>query len=191
MKQSTFTLKSLCLLVLSLIFSCQKTDPDPDPFDYVQPTDPYHTLPEITQEGKNTFGCRMNSVVWVPRVEIVVPWYTLDFQFSESDYTGTGGIYCRVLSTTQDDFMQVIFGPTFFKTGVYSMSFRNSTDMDFTKNNKDYSAWKRDSFFNFVKVNYINTDLNIVSGQFQFKLFNDANPKDSIKVTDGRFDLQY
>jgi hypothetical protein len=81
MKQSTFTLKSLCLLLLSLIFSCQKTDPDP--FDYVQPTDPYHTLPEITQEGKNTFGCLVNGVVWVPRVEIVVPWYTLDFQFSE------------------------------------------------------------------------------------------------------------
>ncbi len=177
------------LLTLAIFPACHK--PDPDPSDYVQPTDPYHTLPEITQEGKNTFGCLMNGVVWVPRVEILVPWYTLDFQFSESDDTGTGGIYCRVLSTTQDDFMQVIFGPTFFKTGVYGMSFRNSTDMDFTKNNKDYSAWKRDSFFNFVKVNYINTDLNIVSGQFQFKLFNDANPKDSIKVTDGRFDLHY
>jgi hypothetical protein len=71
------------------------------------------------------------------------------------------------------------------------MSFKNNTDMDLRNKNKDYSAWKRDSLLNFVKVNYINTDLNIVSGQFQFKLFNDANPKDSIKVTDGRFDLRY
>ena len=80
MKQSTFILKSLSLLALSLIFSCQKTDPEPS--NYVQPTNPYHTLPEITQEGKNTFGCLMNGVVWVPRVELFVPWYTLDFQFS-------------------------------------------------------------------------------------------------------------
>jgi hypothetical protein len=189
MKQSTYTLKLFCLLALSLIFSCQK--PEPDPSDYVQPTDPYHTLPEITQEGKNTFGCLVNGVVWVPRVELFVPWYTLDFQFSEKSPKAIGNISCRILSTSQDEFMTIVFGPTFLKTGVYDMSFKNNTDMDLRNKNKDYSAWKRDSLLNFVKVNYINTDLNIVSGQFQFKLFNDANPKDSITVTDGRFDLQY
>jgi hypothetical protein len=191
MKQSTFTLKSLCLLVLSLIFSCQKTDPDPDPFNYVQPTDPYHTLPEITQEGKNTFGCLVNGVVWVPRVEIVVPWYTLDFQFSEKNPKAIGNISCRILSTTQDDFMTVVFGPTFFKPGIYDMTFKNYSDMYFLSKHKDYDAMKSDSLFNYVKVNYIDTSKNIVSGQFQFKLFNNANPKDSIKVTDGRFDLRY
>ncbi len=187
MKQSTFILKSLSLLALSLIFSCQKTDPEPS--NYVQPTNPYHTLPEITQEGKNTFGCLMNGVVWVPRVELFVPWYTLDFQFSTP--RGFGNITCRILTTEQDDFMQLLFGPTFFNIGSYNMSLIYNTDMDLRHNEKHYSASRRDSLFNRVEVSFIEPDFRIVSGQFQFKLYNDANPKDTISVTNGRFDLHY
>ncbi len=187
MKQSTFTLKSLCLLALSLIFSCQKTDPEP--FDYVQPTNPYHTLPEITQEGKNTFGCLVNGVVWVPRVELFVPWYTLDFQVS--GISGTGNITCRILTNDQDDYIQLVFGPTFFKTGNYNMSFKYDTDMDFRKKLKFYIAKQSDSLFNKVNINFIDSESNIFSGQFQFKLYNEANPNDTIRITDGRFDLHY
>ena len=71
------------------------------------------------------------------------------------------------------------------------MTFKNYSDMYFLSKHKDYDAMKSDSLFNYVKVNYIDTSKNIVSGQFQFKLFNNANQKDSIKVTDGRFDLHY
>ncbi len=185
MKQSTFILKSLCLLALSLIFACQK--PDPEPSNYVQPTDPYHTLPEITQEGKNTFGCLMNGVVWVPRVEIFVPWYTLDFQFN----TGNGNITCRVLTTTQDDFLQVTFGPTNNKPGTFNVKPSNNTSMYLLSMSKDYVPLLKDSMFNRVKVNFIDTDYKIVSGEFQFKLYNNSNPKDTISVTNGRFDLHY
>jgi len=189
MKQSTFILKSLCLLALSLIFSCQKTDPEPS--NYVQPTNPYHTLPEITQEGKNTFGCLMNGVVWVPRVEIAVPWYTLDFQFSENDFKGIGSVFCRILTTNQDEFMDLGFGPTYFNSGIYNMTSKNITHLVLRKENNYYSSNKIDSLYNKVTVNYINTDINIVSAQFQFKLYNNANPKDTISVTNGRFDLHY
>ena len=185
MKQSTFILKSLCLLALSLIFSCQKTDPEPS--NYVQPTNPYQTLPEITQEGKNTFGCLVNGVVWVPRVELFVPWYTLDFQFN----TGNGNITCRVLTTTQDDFLQVTFGPTNNIPGTFNVKPSNNTSMYLLSMSKDYVPLLKDSIFNRVKVNFIDTDYKIVSGEFQFKLYNNSNPKDTISVTDGRFDLHY
>jgi hypothetical protein len=172
------------------ISACHKT---PREVDKPEPIDIYHTLPEITQEGKNTFGCKVNGEVWVPRVEILVPWYTLDFQFSEADFEGGGNITCRILSKDQDDFMQIVFGPTFFNTGSYDMTLGsgNYTDMYLRSSNNYFYTEPRDSIRNKVNVLYIDTDKNIVAGTFEFKLYNDTNPKDTIRISEGRFDLHY
>jgi hypothetical protein len=71
------------------------------------------------------------------------------------------------------------------------MSFKYDTDMDFRKKLKFYIAKQSDSLFNKVNINFIDSESNIFSGQFQFKLYNEANPNDTIRITDGRFDLHY
>lgn len=179
---------ALCTLLS--ISACHKT---PREVDKPEPIDIYHTLPEITQEGKNTFGCKVNGEVWVPRVELFVPWYTLDFQFSEANLKGNGLIGCRLLTESDDDFMVVVFGPTNFKPGAYFQNDQadNVTYSSLRLSSLGYHSENKDSSYNLVNVNFIDTESNIVSGTFQFKLYNDMNPNDTIHITEGRFDLRY
>jgi hypothetical protein len=172
------------------ISACHKT---PREVDKPEPIDIYHTLPEITQEGKNTFGCKVNGEVWVPRVELFVPWYTLDFQFSEADFKGVGNIMCRVLTEKQDEFMQIVFGPTYFSPGPYIQNLQQgrSTHASLRVLDDDYHSIDKDSTLNKVNVQFIDAENNIVSGTFEFKLYNVSDPGDTIRFSEGRFDLRY
>lgn len=176
---------------LGTLFSTSACHKTPREVDKPEPVDIYHTLPAITQEGKNTFGCKVNGEVWIPRVEILAPWYTLDFQFYESDLSGFGSVSCRVLTVDQDDFLVVNFGPTLFKTGSYNMTSNNYTNSYFLSEHNDYSPIPKDSLLNKVNVQFIDTENNIVSGTFEFKLYNVSDPSDTIRLSEGRFDLRY
>jgi len=64
------TLPFLVLLLLAAMFffSACRDHPNPYPPDDPPPVVDYTVLPRITQEGKNTFGCKVNGEVWMPRV---------------------------------------------------------------------------------------------------------------------------
>ena len=47
----------LCVsILLAFIIQCKKSSPSQE-------------LPPITQDGKNTFGCKVNGQVWIPNIE--------------------------------------------------------------------------------------------------------------------------
>lgn len=54
--------------------------------------------------------------------------------------------------------------------------------------NIDYSKTNYANQFSVTKVDTIH---NFFSGTFKFTVYNKDNPKDSLKITDGRFDLKY
>jgi hypothetical protein len=122
---NNFFICALCCGLLCLGLACQKQPPPgPEVIDY-------NVLPPITQEGKNTFGCKIDGEVWVPRVELFVPWYDKVCALFESGIGG-GYIFSRVITLSQDDEMQLYFGPTFFHTGKYYLPEKH--DQWFMKN---------------------------------------------------------
>ncbi|MFN0215013.1 MAG: hypothetical protein ACKVT2_12225 [Saprospiraceae bacterium] len=187
--KNKFFLFLLPMLAAVWLTSCHK---DSTPPYTGPPLIDYTVLPPATQEGKNTFGCLVNGEVWVPRVELFVPWYDLAASFSEKDGSGVGNITCRLLTKDQDDFMQVIFGPTFLHTGLYYMKPLASTDAQMRIGASPwYGTDDGDSTENWVRLNLIDTSRNIVAGTFQFTLYNSENKNDKVVLSEGRFDLLY
>jgi hypothetical protein len=177
------------LLIFSMVccLACQKEPPPgPEIIDY-------NVLPPITQEGKNTFGCKVDGEVWVPRVELFVPWFDKVCVLFESGL-GSGNIISRVITLNQDDEMQLYFGPTFLQTGKYYLPEKNDSTNTTSVRFRILSTVYRlpdmsDPTKNWVEVTFIDTVKNIVSGRFQFDLKSEDNQK--ISVTEGRFDMKY
>ena len=184
-----FLLPMLAAAWLSLP-ACRKAPPDPP----LPPAIPYwDTLPAITQTGANTFGCLVNGEVWVPRVQILVPWYDLAASLNEQDGTGSCGIDCRILTTTQDDYLTMGFGPTYFSpvTCYGKRTLFPKSNILFRITHDTYSIYPKDSMINWVKVSMVDTDRHIVSGTFQFTMYKSQVPYNVLNITEGRFDLKY
>lgn len=192
MKNNTYFLLLTILFVAGLYFpACRKDLPNPMPeVPYV----PYwDTLPAITQTGANTFGCLVNGEVWVPRKEILVPWGILATNFWETNGLGGCSIGCSIISTTKDDFLNLAFGPTLFKpvTCYGNDVLLPKSSLYLRIGHTEYSNALKDSLDNWVKVSMVDTDRNIVAGTFQFTLYNEQAPVKILKITEGRFDLNY
>lgn len=171
-----------------LLFSCEKEEPPA--LVMPQPTD-YTVLPPITQVGANTFGCKINGEVWVPRIEPSDAVATDIFAaLSEQDGQGKGRIHANLFTLDgRVDLFKLSFGPTFFRTGEYhypecSLIYWPTTGGLYIFTNADPSA-------NRMTISVLDTARNIISGQFEFLLVNNHYPYDTIKIEDGRFDLQY
>ncbi len=192
MKKDISSLFLATLLAAGLCFpACRKAPPDPEP---EPPHVPYwDTLPAITQTGANTFGCLVDGKVWVPRKEILVPWYVLAASLNELDGTGSCVIDCSIITPTQDDYLIMNFGPTYFSpsTCYGKRALLPKSNFNFTTSHDTYSIDPKDSLINWVKVSMVDTDRNIISGTFQFTMYKDQLPHKTLKITEGRFDLKY
>ncbi len=174
--------------------ACRKASPDPPQ----PPSIPYwDTLPAITQIGANTFGCLVNGEVWVPHIDVRSfdpTRHDMSATVFESNGTGTGGITCTLLDfdLKQDDWLSITFGPTFFQA-VQNCDPIAGVGARFRKTNGErYLSTYHLSNENCVTITRIDTDNNIISGTFQFVLYNDSiNLNDKITITEGRFDMPY
>ncbi|MBL7780923.1 MAG: hypothetical protein JNM22_06875 [Saprospiraceae bacterium] len=177
---------------LACIVSCHKEET-------LQTIDPgivdYSGLPAATQTGVNTFGCEIGGEVWVPRVPILTITYTdITSTVFEKDNSGSGSVTCYLvdIEKQQDNRLQITFPPTYFQSvrncdptpGVFAQ-FRDS-------NGELYQSNYHPSPENCVTITHIDTVQNIVSGVFNFIVYNNATDlNDKISITDGRFDLKY
>lgn len=188
-----FLLPILAAVWLSLP-ACRKASPDPPQ----PPAIPYwDTLPAITQIGANTFGCLVNGEVWVPRIDVRSFDPTRHDPIAtvfESTNMGTGGIVCTLLDfdLKQDDWLQISFGPTFFQA-VQNCDPIAGVGAQFRDTSGEwYQSSYHSSGDNCVTVTRIDTEKNIISGTFQFVLYNNStNLNDKITITEGRFDMPY
>lgn len=186
-------LPPLLLLVAGLFvpWACYKESPEPT----VQPppVDYYSTLPEPTQTGANTFGCKVNGEVWVPRVPLF-SIYTRDIEalLAEKNHSGVGTIRCNLIDTELqiDNWFSIAFDRTNFSPGSYC---GDNCDATFrTTFGKYYDFYSGDISDNCVHLTKIDTVNNIISGTFEFTLYRDSLDKqDKIKITEGRFDVHY
>ena len=182
-----FTLLSL-LIVLSITFfsSCKDT----------KGKDPIAVLPPITTEGLNTFGCLIDGEVWVPERKIDIQcnyyprhdflderlWGTLSFSSTRkskfSKFTLVSISHKEIFGKSKKYLHND--GPASNKGGGGLLSF-SSGDAYRTINGIN-------DLINIIELDSIR---KIISGTFEFDAVNKYEPFDTVKVRNGRFDLEF
>jgi hypothetical protein len=214
-KQIARDTKSLLLVLLcvGLAWSGCKIEYDPPP---TTPTNPYPTtppttLPEATQTGAGTLGCKINGRVWV----FWVPPFALtpeqDAFVTESTGSGVTNIRARIWSADTSLDQKLVYqdiGFSFFNPNFESIILNkagngviSSDEFIFSLLINKQSKWyfpdtSSFSMNNELVVDFIDTELNIISGRFDMVLYRGNNytitdRSDSLIVTDGRFDFKY
>jgi hypothetical protein len=151
-------------------------------------------LPRSTQEGKNTFGCKVNGKNWVPKGG--GPFSGINPTYGGFWY-GFNQIYVEAYD--KDETIQ-IYLRNMFSTGEYSLNFNTIPQPDnlYPDNYALYSKGKGPSANTYIttsehtgKVFITKRDTvnSIISGSFHFNAVN-KRTGEVIKVTEGRFDIK-
>jgi len=179
-------MKKFFLLLLLAGVQCKKSYPPPN------------ILPPLTQEGKNTFGCNINGLVWIPYyacglIEIPNRCKELSSLVSVVDTSRKLPIdwqltVIRELKPGGGAFSAFYLGARIGQTGNLGSFFSVTYRKDSIYYNPQYPINNASNAINVTRVDTLN---QIISGTFYFTLFNSSDPKDSVVVTDGRFDVTY
>lgn len=143
-------------------------------------------LPEATQTGENTFGCKVNGEIWVANGNSNYRSIA-----SKSYNVETGGF--EVFGNNTKDFE----GITSVRVGCnncFSVGMYTNFDME-----PEYFSGAIGDFkygyghidtngTNKVEITRFDLENRIISGTFEYDLYNKENGQ-KIKITEGRFDL--
>jgi hypothetical protein len=185
MKKYFFTTTTAMLLLLTLLTlaDCRKDD---------SPQDCPPDLPCATQTGANTFGCYIDGVPWVAKVEpnVLDPTsHPFEVSYDETGYGGFNNnnvkIKARYHSTEKYDFFSILFAPL-INVGDIEFDSLAYTNFLFRYSQKSYYLDR--SFPHNLNISKLDTVKRVLSGSFYFTVI---NSDDTIKITDGRFDLKY
>jgi hypothetical protein len=196
-KTSLYLTLVLALISTICILSCRpEPDPEPDP-DYCP-----EVLPCATQTGKNTFGCYINGAAWVADIgaNIFDPTlHKIQANLDEIGYRTDNGGYLsltgRRTNDTTSGFIKIYIKPV-TELGeinnantekVYGSALILKTDK---VNVLSTLSFELDTLFDYkFEITHLDTVKNIVAGRFSF--IGITPSKDTIKVTQGRFDVDY
>lgn len=184
----------LPMLAAAWLISCHKDAPrppnKPDPCPW----------PEITAEGLNTFGCKINGKEWVPCVDLygaVVGLRPIDCTLRESDGSNfLSLVLTKSIQETENDTLTSLIiglkplhqGQNLIKNLDYSKLYFSQI-FESGQNSKTWEIFNSE-FQNFFNVTRIDTLNNIISGKFEFTLFSE-DEKDTLFFTSGHFDVTY
>lgn len=198
----------ICMFIV--VLGCKK--------DHVAPTPPvdnidlhkYPGLPDATQSGENTMGCLINGETWVPKVDGVIGWPS---PHKMSVWYGELGkslgiidqfslrIYCiklvgrneKLANFDIDESFSIEIKPikSLEKASIQNKEFYY---IEYFKRN-NFEPWKLYILDTLAPANIEITKLdtlhNIVSGLFNFRLKEIDDSKDTLRITNGRFDAKY
>jgi hypothetical protein len=178
-KVSSQTWYAFLFLLLISNTRCKKSAPPPN------------ILPPVTEEGKNTFGCKVNGEVWRPYANCGIflgRCAELDFEVFHIDTLHKLPIsfYLKTENNTDSSgFEMVTRGTNIMQTG----NIIDSVELVFFKLGSQYYNHPPNHSSGIVNVTKLDTVNNIMAGTFSFILYNSNN--DSVVVSDGRFDLTF
>ena len=176
------------LLTLTQCSQCKKNDPTPQP-----PKDPLSTLPAETQTGAGTFGCLVNGKVYAALAAIKCrgDWQGLNTLYISadcnsntsysSDFFSTGMLLNGNLSNGQ------VFNLVRFSQPI------NSTLSQFVADANIKLCGYRGNNIKTGQVELVKFDgvARIASGRFAFTLYEPGSGCDTLRVTNGRFDVKF
>jgi len=171
------TIQFFFILVFSCInIKCKKTNtPDPD--------NPYG-LPNATQTGANTFACRINNTLWISRTGI----YYMGAEINNDSLGITGSpkfenYFADLILEIKGDLQE---------NKVYNLNSTTNLSTYISNSNcfgVSSNAISTKGVNGVIKLTRLDKSNKIVSGLFNFSI---PIPNcDTLKVTDGRFDIKY
>ncbi len=168
-------MKKICLSFVFLLFVG----------NWACTADPEPSLPPITQEGRNTFGCKINGRNWVPGGDL--GWGE---QALTHDYSPEYEAFDITANSNYDGrFTSVGFGA--YWNGKSSDIKEDYVIISLIYRGKmwQHVAIPFETKFTNIKITKLDTLNKIVAGQFHFMFITGKN--DTTKVTEGRFDIKY
>ena len=154
----------------------------------------YNELPPITTSGKNTFGCKVNGQVWVPKGYLGTPGLAFDLDYGINDGTFNIAAVRRESSNQESgiavsgDGLNTLTYPTTVSLSSKSLFLLKyfMVRPDYCETNTKDSLVFVDGKITITKLDKVN---RIFAGTFQAKLrSNECGP---IDITDGMFDISF
>ena len=190
MKANLLSLLGLALLLVQ----CHKSDPDPAP----TPTDPVATLPLETQTGAGTFGCLVNAKPFKGTYATSArgDWQATT-RLAISSSMNLGG-----QSTAQQISLNILLGGSLQNAQTFTLISAATPFPTFTPGTNQAIAGVASTNSNlcYYSGNNIKTGqvtltkfdgvARIASGRFAFTLY-EPGGCDTLKVTNGRFDVKF
>lgn len=146
-------------------------------------------LPRPTQKGKNTFGCLVNGKIWIPKGYDGMP--SLDLYFNSKTGVFNLGAYRYSDSAEKEKQEIILLAKDLRERSTYKLIdlFHGAAIFGDGEMKCFYvvgpSVYRTGS----MTITKISTKKRIISGVFEFTL---AKPNcDTIKVTEGRFDMKF
>ncbi|MBL0294048.1 MAG: hypothetical protein IPQ04_07235 [Saprospiraceae bacterium] len=146
-------------------------------------------LPPITTEGKGTFGCKINGEIWIPKTqdEFLGNNFDLVAIYEEDLPKRISMGASKKYGDFKQEFSIYIYQPItigVLDTNIISMRF---IDVNVSFEPYEITRYKQHTNFNIKRFDISN---RIVSGTFEGLLVKPIT-KDSIKITEGRFDVRF
>jgi len=198
-----------CLLAFSTLFflgmsSCNKDEvpPKPDP-PLVNRDTCYRwvdtSLPPATHEGLNKVGCYINGQPWVPKVGKINGndnYYTeaLDFHYvTDPKYSNSPKFRFRAIKNFQNPCDTALSLLSFANVRVYEGgTYLINNDYPLNSHHGESiggdHALIRDGK-SYLTIDYLDTTRHIIAGRFGMNVRDYKS--DTVKITDGRFDVIY
>jgi len=179
MKKNIRLLWLLAIASSAIFASCKKDKTDEE------------QLPPITQTGANTFGCLINGKLYTPKGSeqntpnfriIIDPGFqgNLDIR----TYKIENGIKSSFGFNSFNINVADIYNLDTAQTFPFYRQDINSAVCYFTSSNNNYHK-------GILKITRYDLTNRIISGEFNFKLYDSSISCDTIRITQGRFDKQF
>lgn len=144
------------------------------------------TLPPATQTGANTFGCYVNGKLWLPK------GYngTSNLIMSYDPTFNGGSLNLSAYRTESNDKQDILIGADSLSTvGIFNFNSKGSPLALYfdTKTSCSYND-PQDYLRGTLQITRLDLNSNVVSGTFEFVVAKSSC--DTIKVTQGRFDMK-
>jgi len=162
--------------------------------------DPPSELPPITTSGENTFGCMINGTLYIPTIVLDMVGVDCCLSTVQSDgFLNIGTVMDEHDQVNEAGFFQT-FGMTLvndsstIEIGIYDLTLPSHSFARITRSkgiapNYEFRCRYEPEDIISGELNLIRVSGGIVSGTFEFAAVNDDC--DTVRVTDGRFDLTY
>jgi hypothetical protein len=138
-------------------------------------------LPPLTHTGENTFGCLVNGKAFV----------VTNTSDMAAIYQGGGlSISGGVDFTGQFKSIEVFVGETISNGAKFDLINNTNHQGQFYNDESGCFYFTNSEYKGFIEITFFDSNAFIVSGLFEFEAVSNECT-DIIKVTEGRFDMQY
>ena len=164
-------LAKLMLLMMLLVVSCRKDD-----------------LPKATQSGANTIAAKINGKAWQKKActSCIGGGSALEINYDDRNFFGVGG-----QNRDQNITISIII-KSLKSTGTYDLKEQNINYAQVSAyNNVTTHYYTSTSNSGQVNITKLDLENHIISGTFNFTAGDENNPANTIKITDGSFDVKY